>query len=99
MGIEEENIGASPRDAGAGRAASYSYSRDEREAVLLEERIRSLRHEVDKLVDERPLLLAALRFQHAADVLKITLQVIFAIIGLIAVFSLSAAIWYASHDN
>jgi tetratricopeptide (TPR) repeat protein len=73
--------------------------RADKETLFLEERIRALRHEVDKLIEQRPLLLAALRYQHVGDLMRITLQGMLAIVGLVAVLGLVAAMWSAAHDD
>jgi tetratricopeptide (TPR) repeat protein len=74
-------------------------SRADKETLFLEERIRALRHEVDKLIEQRPLLLAALRYQHVGDLMRIALQGMFAVIGLVVVFGLIGAMWSAAHDD
>jgi predicted Zn-dependent protease len=79
--------------------ASGELGRDKLEVELLEQRIRSLRHEVDRLSEQRPLLLAALRYQHIGDIVKIALQVMAGIVAAMVVVALSAAMWSAAHDN
>ena len=54
---------------------------------------------MDRLVEQRPLLLAALRYQHMGDLMRIALQVMLAIFGLVMVAALGAAIWSAQRDN
>jgi len=73
--------------------------RADKETLFLEERIRALRHEVDKLIEQRPLLLAALRYQHVGDLMRIALQGMIAVVGLVVVFGLFAAMWSAAHDE
>ncbi len=80
-------------------AAPAGLSRDRLEIKFLEQRIRSLKHEADKLVEQRPLLLAALRYQHIGDLTRIALQIMFGIVALMIVVALLAAMWSAAQDN
>ncbi len=88
-----------PESEAPGKSDQPGDPRADKETLFLEERIRALRHEVDKLIEQRPLLLAALRYQHVGDLMRIALQGMFAVIGLVVVFGLIAAMWSAAHDD
>jgi tetratricopeptide (TPR) repeat protein len=88
-----------PAESEAVASSANADPRADKETLFLEERIRALRHEVDKLIEQRPLLLAALRYQHVGDLMKIALQGMIAVVGLVVVFGLLAAMWSAAHDE
>src|SRR5580693_330854 len=87
-------LGEEPQ--GSADPSAASDPRAEKETLFLEERIRALRHEADKLIEQRPLLLAALRYQHAGDLMRIALQGMLAVVGFVVVLGLIAAMWSAA---